>query len=277
MNLNTSLAESQTVLQRSSGVGRISVVCLDNQTRLKHLYQEGCAKIRLPRTYLGTGVEAVLINTAGGMTGGDRLDWNIELGPETQLTLTTQACEKLYKSSGQTALTNISICAGHGARVAWLPQELIVFDRSKFSRTICADLAEGCEGLFVEPMILGRHSMGEILTVASLHDRWRIRQAGRLVYAEDFRIGGDVSALLAKAAVTGGKGALATVLLVSPRAEDLLANARRIIGNDGGASFWNGHLLARLVADDGYGLREKLMPLVSLLNGDIPLPRTWSL
>ena len=37
---------------------------------LKELYQSGCAKLMLPKTY-GKMTEAVLLNTAGGITGGD--------------------------------------------------------------------------------------------------------------------------------------------------------------------------------------------------------------
>ncbi len=82
-------------------------------------------------------------------------------------------------------------------------------------------------------------------------------------------------------AVAGGAAAIATVLLVSPDAEGLLPEAREIVGEEGGASFWTvggtGKLLARLVAGDGYGLRKRLAPLVGLLNGQAGLPKVWTL
>ena len=71
-------------LQRASGIGRISVGTRDGRTVLATLYQEGCAKIRLPNTH-SPAVEAVLINTAGGLTGGDRLAWQVEAAPDARL------------------------------------------------------------------------------------------------------------------------------------------------------------------------------------------------
>ena len=47
------------------------------------------------------------------------------------------------------------------------------------------------------------------------------------------------------------------------------------------ASVWSvkasGKLLARLYAGDGYQLRQRLVPLVGLLNGRAGLPKLWSL
>ncbi len=102
-----------------------------------------------------------------------------------------------------------------------------------------------------------------------------------LVHAEDFRIGPGIAAALGRPAIAGGAIAMATVLMVSPRAEALLEPAREIIGGQGDASVWtvkkSGKLLARLYAEDGYQLRKRLVPLVELLNGRAGLPKLWSL
>ena len=123
--------------------------------------------------------------------------------------------------------------------------------------------------------------MGERVSQALFRDRWRVRQDGRLVHAEAFSIGPDLAAMLGRPAVAGGALAIATVLLVSPDAEAFLTEAREIVGEEGGASFWSvggtGKLLARLVAGDGYALRKRLVPLVGLLNGQAGLPKVWSL
>lgn len=262
--------------QRAEGSGRLSVISIDGQTRLKNLYQQGCAKLRIPKRPDAEVLEAVMINTSGGMTGGDRLDWEFEAGPETDFVITTQACEKIYKSSEGAAETNIRITAGTGSKIAWLPQETILFDRSVFARSISVNLEPLSEGLFVEPMIFGRQSMGEAVTTGSITDRWIIRQDGHPIHVEAFRLSGRVKDVLAKRAVSDGVTALATVLLVSPTAETMIDAARRLIGDTGGASCWNGKLLARLVAKDGYQLRKRLVPLVRLLNRDADLPKVWA-
>lgn len=218
-----------------------------------------------------------MINSSGGMTGGDRLDWQFKCGPCSNLTVTTQACERIYKSSEGPARTSVSISVGDGARLAWLPQETILYDGGRYSRRIEADLYGKAEAILVEPLIFGRLTMGEIVKTGLLCDRWRIRLDDRLLHAEEFLIGEPVSDLLARRAVTGGHTAMVTVLLISPAAEGLLLAARQLIGKAGAASFWNGKLLARVIAADGYELRKTLTPLISLLNGGAALPKVWTL
>lgn len=261
--------------QRSRGSGRISVSKRDDHTTIQTLYQQGCAKLRVPASRDGN-LQAIMINSSGGMTGGDRLDWRFKCGPNTNLTVTTQACERIYKSSEGPAQTDVSISMGDGARLAWLPQETILYDGGRYCRLIEADLYGEAEVLLVEPLIFGRRTMGEIVKTGSLRDRWRIRRDDRLLHAEEFLIGEPVSDLLAKRAVTGGHTAMATVLLISPAAEGLLPAVRQLIGKAGAASFWNGKLLARLIAADGYELRKTLTPLIGLLNGGAALPKVWT-
>lgn len=276
--------------QRVAGRARLFCGKGEGRTRLQRLYQDGSAKIRLPAVQ-GDPLEAVLINTAGGMTGGDRLGWTIEVGAGASASITTQACEKVYRAAADRAETSVGLRVGPGGRIAWLPQETIVFNRAAFARTLDVDLAEDAEALVLEATLFGRLAMGERTVQGNFHDRWRVRQGGVLIHAEDFRLGPDIAATLQRPAVTGGALAVATLLLVSPQAEDLLDKVRAIIGDPGiggpvisdcgGASFWSvgrsGKLLARLCAGDGYQLRKRLVPLVELLNGRAGLPKLWSL
>ncbi|MEW6633918.1 MAG: urease accessory protein UreD [Pseudomonadota bacterium] len=276
---------SPPAAQRVAGRARLFCGKRDGRTRLHRLYQDGSAKIRMPKVQ-GDPLEAVLINTAGGLTGGDRLGWAMEVGEGASASITTQACEKVYRAASDRAETKVDLRVGAGARLAWLPQETIVFDRAAFVRELDVELAEGAEALLLEATLFGRLAMGERTVHGSFHDRWRVRQGGRLVHAEDFRIGPDIAAQLQRPAAAGQACAIATLLLVSPRAETLLEPARAVVGDpviggEGGASFWkvgqSGKLLARLAAGDGYQLRKRLVPLVELLNGRAGLPKLWSL
>ncbi|TPN47754.1 urease accessory protein UreD [Mesorhizobium sp. B1-1-9] len=266
--------------QRAAGLAQLGCASMDGRTRLRRLYQDGSAKIRLPAVSAGP-LEAVLINTAGGLTGGDRLGWDVDVGANASAAITTQACEKVYRAASGRAEVSIKLTVGENGRIAWLPQETIVFDRAAFARTLDVELAAVAEALLVEATVFGRLAMGERAAHGNFHDRWRVRGNGSLIHAEDFRIGPDIAAILGRPAVAGGAIAVATLLLVSPRAEALLDPVREIIGDQGGASIWSvgtsGKLLARLYAEDGYQLRRRLVPLVGLLNGEAGLPKLWSL
>lgn len=271
--------------QRVNGRAALGVRLVDDRTRISVLEQAGAAKIRLPVTP-GDPLEAILINTAGGMTGGDRLDWTINVGPGAAALLTTQACEKAYRSVTGEAAIATRLNVGDGGRLAWLPQETIIYDGSSLSRRIDLHLAGNATALVVEATIFGRKAMGETVRRARFRDKWRVRRDGRLFHAEDLLFDGDVGAQLDRAAVGGGATSFATVLFVGPASDRLIDDARAIVGPRGGVSSWTvgtppesatGKLLARLVADDGYDLRRRLVPLLVLLNGQASLPKVWSL
>jgi urease accessory protein len=246
------------------------------RSRIEQLYQEGCAKIRLPDTF-SDEMEAILINSSGGLTGGDQLEWHAVAGANTRLVVTTQACEKIYKASSGTADVAARVTVGPGAKLHWLPQETILFDRASLTRRLDADIDATGEFIAVEAVLLGRQAMGEAMEQGLFRDRWRIRHGGRLVHAEDLRLDGDVSKLTAKASVLGGQVAFATLLYIGALAESLVDKLRAVIGDAGGVSEWQGKLVVRVAAGDGFRLRKILFPVISLLRNGAPVPKVWNL
>ena len=271
------IAAASTRPQRAEGRGHLAAKLFDGRTRIRELYQEGAAKIRLPDTF-DASMEAVIINTAGGLTGGDRMDWSVVAGAGTRIDVTTQACEKIYKASVGTAEVTSSIKVGTGARVDWLPQETILFDRASLSRRLDVDLDDSAEFLAVEAVLLGRKAMGEMMETGLFRDRWRIRRSGRLIHAEELRLSDGVAALAARQAVLGGQVAFATLLYAGPLAEAYLGKVRPLVeGPMGGASAWSDKLVVRLAAPDGFSLRKILIPVISALRNGAPVPKVWNL
>jgi urease accessory protein len=268
------------IAERVAAQGELVVALKAGRNRVERLYQEGAAKIRMPKT-AADALEAVLINTAGGLTGGDRLAWSVAVGEGAAATVTTQACEKIYRASFGTAEVTCRLSVAAGGRLAWLPQETIVFDNSSFRRRIDIQLAADAEALVLEAAVFGRRAMGETVKLARFADRWRVRREGRLVHAEDFAVGPDAAGQLASSATFAGATAVATLALFSHEAEAKLDEVRAILGDAGGASAWraggSGKLLARVIAEDGYALRKRLIPLMELLNGRAGLPKVWTL
>ncbi len=274
-------------LQRTSGTGRLSVRRREGRSVVGDLYQEGAAKIRMPKVHSGPILEAVLMNTAGGLTGGDVFDWQITVDEAACAVATTPACERIYRTTGGAARIETRLTVGPHAALAYLPQETIVYDRAALSRRIEADLAPNASLLLLESLIFGRAAMGEIVHTADILDSWRIRSDGRLLHAEQLQFQGDIPALFAKASVTGGAPAMATCLFVHDRAADIVDGVRDRIGAHGGASAWRvldrDKLLIRVVAHDGLTLRSALIPALlqcnkNLLGSDqYTLPKVWSL
>ena len=155
-------------LQRARGQVGLSM----RNSKLDKLYQSGCAKLMLPKTY-GEMTEAVLLNTAGGITGGDRLDINIE-AESGAVIVTTQTAERLYKSSTEPAKLRVNLSAKRAATLHWMPQETILFDGAELDRTIDLDMSSDSRCLLAETIILGREAMGEHITDCHFTDNWRL-------------------------------------------------------------------------------------------------------
>jgi urease accessory protein len=277
MNVRPSLDLTPAAIpQRAYGRARLAVKPVNGRTRIATLYQEGCAKIRLPVTH-NASLEAVMINTSGGLTGGDDMHWQFDAGDDCHVQITTQACERIYKASSSIAQVETTLSVGENASLAWLPQETILFERSALKRTLTAHLGAASRALIVEPVVFGRKAMGEDVQNCTFRDRWRIYRQDKLVHAEDFTIGPETAAMLARPALLGGMRTMATILLLDEDAEQYLERARKIIGEKGGASVWSGKLLARLVDEDAYSLRKRLIPLIELLNQKAGVPKVWSI
>ena len=270
---------SGTGLQpRAIGQGRLGVATGDDgRTRLATLRQSGALKLVFPRSFRA-GMEAVLVNTAGGVTGGDRFAIRAEAGPGADLTLTTQAAERAYRAQpGETGRITTDLVAGPGARLHWLPQELILFEGARLDRRLTVDLAPDATFLMVETLVLGRAAMGETLRAASLRDRIAIDRAGVPLYREGVDLAGDLAAHLAHPATGGGAGALASLVYAGAGAAGYLASVRALLPATCGASLREDDLLvARLAAPDSLALRRALLPLLDLLTHKT-LPVCWRL
>ncbi len=235
-------------------IGAISLAVRESGgiTRRSRLREEGSLRVRCPGP-ASAELEAIVVNTAGGVAGGDRLKLDVSVERGARLVVTTAAAEKVYRTLEPAAAMEVKLCLGAGARLAWLPQETILFDRARLRRAIDIDLAADAQ-----------------------FDRWRLRRDGRLVHAEAMRLDGEVSARLAQGAVAKGGTAVATVL-VAPGEQATADNVRALgdqLRGEVGASAWNGLAVVRLCAADGQALRHDLIAVLGALRGTA-LPRLW--
>lgn len=276
MTLLTPVPHAETTPPRARGSAQISVIESEGGTRLSGLYQSGSLKVLFPRPR--AGLEALLVNTAGGLTGGDRFSLQAKVGPGAHLTLTTQAAERAYRSvPGPAAQVASTVDVSAGGTLNWLPQEMIVFDGAHLSRSLHANLDGDARLLVVEPVVFGRTAMNERVTQASLRDRIEIRRDGTPLCIEALRLNGDVASHLGRSATGAGAGALATVIYAGPDAEAWLGAIRADLPASGGASLLaDGCLCLRLLATDGYALRQTLLPILDRLTGHT-MPVSWRL
>ncbi|WP_225197709.1 urease accessory protein UreD [Gluconobacter oxydans] len=272
---------STAVLQRARGWFGLTAKLRDGQTVRGDLEQGGCCRLLFPRVD-GASLEAVTVNISGGIAGGDRIEGCIACAPDTELLVTSQAAERIYRARASDIppeiLTSCHIAAG--ARLDWLPHGTIFFDGSQLRRNMTVDMEASSSFLFLESRMFGRTGSGEILQTLALRDRLTIRRDGRLILEDLVRLeSDDVSVLMTRKAVSADQLAVATLVLVSPLAEARLDAVRdvldTIVPHEFAASAWNGMLVIRGVASGGWSLEKTIRQILPVLRDGRPMPATW--
>ena len=262
--------------QRARGEVRATFAAASGRTSLARLRQSGGLRLALPRA--GAIAEAVLINTGGGMAGGDAAELEFALGAGAQALVTTQSAEKIYRGDDGAAHLSTRLSLGAAARLEWLPQETILFDGARLARQLAIELASDASLLFVEALTFGRTAFGEDRIDASLRESWRVRRAGKLIFAEEMRLDG-AAALLPRPALGGGARAMATLLMAAPDPPAALEALRAALASPGGEVEWGaslvgGIVVARALSPSPAHLRAAIVSALRTLRGRAT-PRVW--
>jgi urease accessory protein len=251
----------------------------EQRTCLGDLFQEGCLKVCLPRPVEKNDVDAVVINTAGGLTGGDALSLCVNLAVGARAAVTTPACERIYRSSGGEAVIEQRISVGSRARLDWVPQETILFEGSRLNRRTDVYLEPEAEITLAEAILFGRVEMGEKLTTGTLLDRWSIWRQRELVFADAVRISDGFSEPLSSPSALRSCVGVASIAHVGSDQEKKLHELRSWAAECtdvvAGATVVNGVLVSRMASATGSALRRGLTQALAFLRGGRPLPRNW--
>ncbi len=269
--------DASPAMQRAEGLAR---VVLKAGGRLSGLRQQGSAKAITHHT--GTP-EVVFLNTAGGLTGGDRLSYELTLQDGVAATATTQMAERAYRAGAGVARMDVRLTVGHGGFLYWLPQETILFDGAALDRRTRIDLGPGAGCLMLESVVLGRAAMGETVRRLHLTDRREVWREGRPVLVDPVRL--TDAALASGPAGLDGARAFASLALIAAGAGDLLAPLRRVLDEPGcraaasapGASAFDERLQIRILAGDGWPLRRQVLRILGVLRREAGLPRVWQM
>ena len=266
----TGIAEQQP--QRSVGAGKIGF----GLNGLEMLYQSGCAKIMLPRSYCDIP-EAIIVNTGGGLTGGDSFFIHAKVGGVGSLCVSSQAAERIYRSAGGRARISNNVDVGSGCHLDWLPQETILFDESALSRNFEAHLEKNSSLLALEMLVLGRGEMGEVLKKVSFNEQWRVWRDGKLIYADGLRFAEPEIGKLSQPATFASNRALAVLLYVAPDALERLGEAKSLLREldiETAISAWNDMMVVRFISEEACIMHRAMKKYLLGFRGR-DLPRVW--
>lgn len=260
--------------------GRILLECVRGgaaKTRIADLAETGGYRVKFPATE-GDGLNAVIVNTGGGVAGGDRIGVKVTAQAGTDVSVSTATAERIYRSLGATTEIDVRLAAGPGASLNWLPQPTILFSGARVARRINVEMSAKTRLLMAEATVFGRVASGERMGPGLFRDDWRIHRDGRLLFTEALRLDGPIGEMLDRPAIAPGANATALLVLVDPEAEDMRDPLRvALAGCDGihGVSAWRGMLVLRVLAA---GLTEAQITLQRALKilTRTAAPRVWS-
>lgn len=273
-------SDAHVTHQRSRGGAGLRFAVARGATRLIDLHQAAPMRILFPDAEPGEPPLAALVNTAGGLAGGDAVTVEVTLDPGAHAVVSTPAAEKIYRSLGPETRITARLAVADGATLEWLPQETILFDGARLFRRLEVDVAMTGTLLLAEMLVFGRHARGEAMHNGSLADSWRVRRGGMLLWADGLALGQGMRARLDDPFGFAGAEACATLLLAS---EAPLSEARDAAREEAGAAATlarPGLLLLRWLGGASAvrdGLGEAIRLLRARVLGAAPvLPRLWT-
>lgn len=251
---------------------------LGGETRLSHRHESGALRFRFPRSH-GRPPEAVTVNIAGGLAGGDRVSTEITAGEGASISLTSAAAERIYRSAHDATRLSTRLVVKDDATALWLPQETILHNGSNVQRRFEIDLAKRARLVFAEMLYFGRRAAGEIFDRGALRESWRLRVGGALVLADETRMEAELGSPYTHPAALGLHVATASVIFACEDAGEALEPIRALLDDEreveSGATCLGALVLIRLLAPDAARLRALVMRLVEFLATRLgqPLPR----
>ena len=261
----------QDYIQRAKGQISFNM----NGSRIEKLYQSGCSKLLLPKTY-GEMKEAVMLNTAGGVTGGDMIDVKINAS-DCNLAVTSQTAERFYQSNMHPALISIDLKIDKQTNFHWLPQETIIFEGAAVDRKITLNMSSDSHCLLAETIVLGREAMGENIQQCHFTDQWRLYIDGKLFHSESIRMIGDVEKLLHSNASANGARMISTIICAGPNTDKLKPIVEKNLASmnsNCACSFFNKKMIIRLLSLNSASGRAELNQMLIALRKQ-PMPRVW--
>jgi urease accessory protein len=269
-------------LQRADGCGRVVLSGSEMGVRIVDVFQRSPVRIMFPR--VGCAIEeAVLVNTAGGIAGGDRLEFGVTALASASIAVTSQAAEKVYRALNEPARIATKLQACEAAKLAWLPQETIVFNWGRLSRETEVELSSGAELLALEWLVLGRAAHGEEMVGGHITDSWRVKKDGRLIWADCFRITDEVFPHVHRKALLSNCKAVATLIYFGPHLDARLEYLRAIAAPlecHCAATSVAGLVIVRFAAKASYDLRLAVRDFLQqfsreLKPGPFSVPKIW--
>ncbi|MEH2069633.1 MAG: urease accessory protein UreD [Nostoc sp.] len=265
--------------------GKLNLVYADRHNTTELIYSHHQAPLKVQRPFYPEGEKvchSVILHTAGGMVGGDRLSSNIHLQPHTHALITTAAASKIYRSNGLQARQTIQMQVDAGACLEWLPQETILFNSAIYQQDLRVELATGASWLGWEITRFGRSARGEKFLQGEWRSHTEIWQQGIPLWIDRQWLPASEEIVHSPHGLAG-KPIVGSLVWLGDAVSAEIREKIRILGNgvgETGVSRLQHGLLCRYRGDSTSEVRNWFIDIwqllrVSFLNRGNCIPRVW--
>ena len=220
-----------SVISAAAWCGRLELEYADRQGKTIPSRVFGQAPLKVQRPFYPEDesvCHSVILHTAGGIVGGDRLDLKVDLQPHTQAVITSAAAAKIYRSNGQEAQQMTHLRVGKSACLEWLPQETIVFNGANYQQRLRVDLASDAIWFGWDMTRLGRSARGEQFASGTWRSQTEVWQDDQLIWVDPQRIQGG-STMMSSLHGLAGYPVIASCAFVGRTvSKDLVATVRSV-------------------------------------------------
>ncbi len=266
------------------GAAEVTFCGSSGSTRLHHLRQDWPCRVLFPVLQPHSPPEAVLVNTAGGMVGGDCVRQKLRARNDAAVVFTTQAAEKIYRSDHAISQIDTEIIAEKECQVEWMPQEMILFENARLRRATHIHLCQSSTLLAAEITVFGRLARGERFSSGYLYDQWNVYLDRKLIWADRLNLSEGLTATLRSRYAFGNAAAMALIVCRSPDMRAARDAARDACNDSIPGSFTqvNGLVIGRFVSDNAMHLRKLVTDVWMCLRNSAGLagrfiPRIWEI
>ncbi|MEA5577786.1 urease accessory protein UreD [Anabaena sp. UHCC 0451] len=265
--------------------GKLNLVYAKRHDATQLIYNHNQAPFKVQRPFYPEGQEvchSVILHTAGGVVGGDRLSSQIHLEADSQVLITTAAAGKIYRSNGLIAKQTVNIQVDAGACLEYLPQETILFNGAVYQQDLRVELATGSSFLGWEITRLGRTARGEKFVQGEMRSHTEIWQNNIPLWIDRQYLPGSEEVFHSPHGLAGNPVVGSFIWVGFPISPEIIKQARSLImhNSDAGVTRLEHGFLCRYRGNSTSEVRNWFtniwqMLRVSLLNRGNCIPRVW--
>lgn len=270
--------------------GKLNLVYRERQNKTILIKSQNQAPLKIQRPFYPEGesvCHSVILHTAGGIVGGDKLSSNFHLQSQAKALITTAAANKIYRSNGLQARQNIEIKIDNHACLEWLPQETIVFNGANYQQDIRIELAKEANFISWEITRFGRTARGEKFVRGEWRSHIEIWRENKPLWIDRQYLPGSEEIFHSPHALAGKPIVGALVYIGQPVSTEIIQQARslwELLCSDSsyGVTRLENGLLCRYRGNSTTEVRNWFISVwhllrISFLNRTSCLPRVWML